>query len=215
MEASQADAPGRGPFEHLLAALERLLDPLVALDPETRGRIQALSGRVIAIELLGLGQTVYLVPRAGAIQLRGGHSDDVHVRIRGTPLALLRMAQDRDRGAAAGEVEIIGDLALGRQLQALLASFDVDWEELFAGYLGDVAAHQLGNLGRGLSAWLRATRESLELDLAEYLRHELRIIAEGRDLRAFMDEVDVLASDVDRLEARLGRLHERLGKSRA
>lgn len=206
-------AEGQGPFDIVLAALERLLAPLVALDPETLDRVQAISGRVIAIDLVGLDRTVFVLPENRTLRFCGEHAGEVHVRIRGTPLALLNMARDRERGAVAGEVEIIGDLALGRHLQALFSSFDVDWEEWLSGFVGDVGAHQIGNLGRALSGWLRDTRTTLELDLSEYLRHELRLVVEGRDLGAFMEGVDVLRSDVDRLEVRLRRLHERLGKT--
>lgn len=207
-------AQGQGPFDLLLAALERAVGPLLELDPETLDRVRAISGRVIAIDLLGLDQTVYVLPQGRSLRLRSEHAGEVHVRIRGTPLALLGMARERDRGAVAGDVEIIGDLALGRHLQALVASVDIDWEEWLSGYVGDVAAHQFGNLGRALSGWMRQTQATLELDLAEYLRYELQLVAEGRDIRAFVDGVDVLVSDVDRLEARLRRLRERLGKIR-
>ena len=80
----------------------------------------AMAGKTIAVELAGLGQTIYLAPEAAAIRLRADHSGEVHVRIRGTPLALLAMSADTEGASVASGVEIIGDVALGRHLQSLL-----------------------------------------------------------------------------------------------
>ena len=186
---------------------------LLRLDPEALERAAAMAGKTIAVELVGLGQTIYLSPEAGAIRLRADHSGEVHVRIRGTPLALLAMSADTEGASVASGVEIIGDVALGRHLQSLLASFSVDWEELLSGYLGDVAAHQLGNGGRAAAQWLAETRATLERDVAEYLRNEAELLPERWQIRQFLTAVDELRSDIDRLDARIKRLHGRLGRA--
>ncbi len=91
-----------------------------------------------------------------------------------------------------------------------LASFSVDWEELLSGYLGDVAAHQLGNGGRAAAQWLAETRATLERDIAEYLRNEAELLPERWQIRQFLTAVDELRSDIDRLDARIKRLYGRL-----
>jgi len=189
------------------------LGSLLRLDPEALERAAAMAGKTIAVELVSLGQTIYLSPEAGAIRLRADHSGEVHVRIRGTPLALLAMSADTEGASVASGVEIIGDVALGRHLQSLLASFSVDWEELLSGYLGDVAAHQLGNGGRAAAQWLAETRATLERDVAEYLRNEAELLPERWQIRQFLAAVDELRSDIDRLDARIKRLHGRFGRS--
>lgn len=186
---------------------------LLRLDPEALERAAAMAGKTIAVELAGLGQTIYLSPEAAAIRLRADHSGEVHVRIRGTPLALLAMSADSEGASVASGVEIIGDVALGRHLQSLLAAFSVDWEELLSGYLGDVVAHQLGNGGRAAAQWLAETRATLERDVAEYLRNEAEILPERWQIRQFLTAVDELRSDIDRLDARIKRLYGRLGRA--
>ncbi|MFH0350963.1 MAG: SCP2 domain-containing protein [Chromatiales bacterium] len=192
----------------LLSLLERGLGSLLRLDPEALERVAAMAGKTIAVELAGLGQTIYLSPEAAAIRLRAGHSGEVHVRVRGTPLALFAMSADG--ASVASGVEIIGDVALGRHLQSLLASFSVDWEELLSGYLGDVAAHQLGNGGRAAARWLAEMRATFERDIAEYLRNEAELLPERWQIRQFLAAVDELRTDIDRLDARIKRLHGRL-----
>ncbi|MGH8507117.1 MAG: ubiquinone biosynthesis accessory factor UbiJ [Gammaproteobacteria bacterium] len=202
-----------GPPPALLDLLERVLGSLLRLDPEALGRLKGMAGKTIAVELAGLGQTIYLSPEAAAIRLRGDHRGEVHVRIRGTPLALLAMSADTEGASVASGVEIIGDVALGRHLQSLLASFSVDWEELLSHYIGDVAAHQLGRGGRAAGRWLAETRTTLERDSAEYLRNEAELLPERWQVLRFLADVDDLRTDLDRLEARIKRLRGRLGRA--
>jgi ubiquinone biosynthesis protein UbiJ len=196
----------------LLSGLEWLSVRLLGLDPRALESARAMSGRVIAVELLGLGRTVYVLPHEQGIALRGAHAGDVHVRIRGTPLALLRMASGEQTAGFGGGVEIIGDLELARHLQAMLASLAIDWEELVSQYLGDIAAHQIGNLVRGVSGFAGHARHTLEQDTVEYLRNELAILVETHEIAGFVEAVDVLRSDADRLEARIKRIAQALAR---
>ncbi len=190
----------------LLSVIERLSARFLALDPRTLEAARAMKGKIIAVELLGVGQTVYFAPGEQGFELLDAYAGEVHVRVRGTPLALLRMARGEQTETFSGEVEIIGDLQLGRHLQSMLASFDIDWEELLSQYLGDIAAHQIGNAVREASACAAAARHAIGLDTVEFLRNEAAILVETRDIAEFVDAVDGLRSDVDRLEARLDRI---------
>ncbi|MGH8581635.1 MAG: ubiquinone biosynthesis accessory factor UbiJ [Gammaproteobacteria bacterium] len=198
------------PFAALLPWLEAVFTRLLALDPETAERLGGIAGKAIAVELLGLGQTLYLLPQADRILLRADYDGEVQVRVRGTPISLLGMARSAEEAAPLGDVEIIGDLHLSRRLQSILSSFDIDWEEWLSQYLGDVLAHQLGNAGRSFAGWARDTQRTLEMDVSEYLRYEAQVLAERRDVAQFMGAVDTLREDVDRMEARIRRLRAAL-----
>jgi ubiquinone biosynthesis accessory factor UbiJ len=201
-----------GPVPMLLSVIERLTARLLSLDPRTLEAARAMAGKIIAVELLGLGQTVYFAPGEHRFELLDAYTGDIHVRIRGTPLALLRMARGEQTGAFSGEVEISGDLELGRHLQSMLASFEIDWEELLSQHFGDIAAHQLGNVVRDVSGWAKEARHMLVEDTVEYLRNEAAILVETREIAEFVDAVDGLRSDVDRVEARLQRIARALGR---
>jgi ubiquinone biosynthesis accessory factor UbiJ len=201
-----------GPVPMLLSVIERLTARLLSLDPRTLEAARAMAGRIIAVELLGLGQTVYFAPGEHRFELLDAYTGDIHVRIRGTPLALLRMARGEQTGAFSGEVEISGDLELGRHLQSMLASFEIDWEELLSQYFGDIAAHQIGNAVRDVSGWAEEARHTLAEDTVEYLRNEAAILVETREIAEFVDAVDRLRSDVDRMEARIQRIARALGR---
>ena len=204
--------PIAGPVPMLLSVIERLSARLLALDPRTLEAVRAMAGKVVAVELLGLGQTVYFAPSERAVRVvRRLYGRCPRARPRDAARAPAHGAGEQT-AAFSGEVEIIGDLQLGRHLQSMLASFDIDWEELLSQYLGDIAAHQIGNVVRGVSGWADEARHTLAQDTVEYLRNEAAILVETREIAAFVDAVDTLRSDVDRLEARFQRIARALGR---
>ncbi len=195
----------------LLAAVETLLNRYLALDPEGAQGFAPLYGRIIAIEIWGLGTRLTLVPGPGLLQVFGPYDATPDCLIRGAPLALLRMviAERKESEIGSGVVEIEGDTAIAHELAKALAGLDVDWEEQLARLVGDPIAHPVGQGVRGLAQWGRRTADTLTADLKEYLEEEARLLPTRYELDAFLAEVDTLRDDVERLEARLERLARR------
>lgn len=196
------------PWRAVLASVERGLNRVLSMDPDVLRGARGIHGRLIAIELLGVQRTLYLIPHEEGIRVLAQAEGTPAVTLRGTPLALVRMANARaaNRPLVAGDVEINGDLALGQELQRLAGRLDVDWEELAAQFLGDVFARQFGNAARAVFGWQRNARRTLELNLSEYLRIEARLLPDRQEIENFLNAVDLLRGDADRLEQRLRRL---------
>ena len=108
-------------------------------------------------------------------------------------------------------VKISSDMELGKQFFDVLTSIEVDWEEQLSRYVGDIPAHQIGNIFQELLGWTRRTRTSVKQNLSEYLQEETRIIPTRLEVERFLDDVDAFRSDVDRLEAKVDRLAEHMG----
>lgn len=189
-------------------ALERTVNRLLALDPEARGRLAALEGKLVEIDVRAPAIRFYVEPGADGLRLRPVAGREPDTVISGPALALVRTGLRRDpRGPALAEgVRISGDAQAGAALQAILQELDIDWEEQLSRVVGDIAAHQIGNVARGLDRWLRAGAESLRQDLGDWLREESRLLADHQDTERFLHGVDVLRADVDRLEQRIERL---------
>jgi ubiquinone biosynthesis protein UbiJ len=192
------------PDELFAATVETALNRLLDLDPEVKGWLADLAGTSVALEVEGWGLTLYLLPHVDGIDVRADFPTEPDTRLRGTPLALMQLG--RGGSLFTGAVEIAGDTELGRRVQALFQDLDLDWEELVSRMTGDVVAHQLGNLARGLRAWSRRAGRTLELDAAEYLQEEGRLLPARAEAEAFMTAVDDLRDDVARLEARIRRI---------
>lgn len=193
------------------AALEKVLNQCLRMDPETLAQVTRLEGRVIALEIAGLGKTVYLVPTATGLRVQSVFEGEPDVTLRGGPFSLARLGFSEHPTEVFGDgVEMSGDAQLGRKIQRILDSLRIDWEEQLSHVSGDVVAHQVGNTVRGLLDWGRRAADTLGRDVAEYFQEESRDLVVRAELAPFLDGVDTLRSDLDRLSQRVQRLQSRL-----
>lgn len=194
--------------EILLASIEASLNRYLALDPEKMAQFASLEGKVIAIDIKGINEQLYLYPAADGIMVMGDFDGEADTTLSGTPLALARLglAENAAPVLFSGVVKIKGDSRLGHQFKRLLSEVNIDWEEQLSRYLGDVIAHQLGNVARNTGAWFDRAKQSLALDLGEYLQEESRILVSKAELERFVSGVDQLREATDRLDARIHKL---------
>ncbi len=199
--------------DQLASRFETLLNHYLRLDPETSKRMSALTDNIIAIDML-LGPfeqstpqiTLYFVPGNQRCQVTTTYPGAPDVVIRGTPLSLMGQLYQASRGGAVNDLEVTGDLSLGKAFQEVLRDVHIDWEEQLAQRVGDVPAHQMGNAARQLRAWTQQSLQSLFQNTGEYLHYEAYDLPPPGALNEFMDAVDEIYSDTERLEARIQRL---------
>jgi ubiquinone biosynthesis protein UbiJ len=196
----------------LSATFEALLNQAILLDPETPARLAPMHGKVIRLDLSGVGASFYLIPDPNGILVLNRFEGPADCTLRGSPFDLMRMRGSKESAEQLfkGSVEIEGDSALAQAFGTLLADLDIDWEEQLSRVTGDVAAHEIGKLVRSALHWGRSVNKTTEQNLREYLQEELRLLPARLEITSFLDEVDRLRDDVERLEARLQRLKQRL-----
>lgn len=194
------------------AALEQLLNRAIRLDPETPSRLTPMHGRVIELQLTGTGLSLFLIPEPQGIQLLSAFDGEPDCTLRGTPLDLARMRGSRKSADQlfSGAVEIEGDTQLAHRFGEFLAGLDIDWEEQLSKLTGDLIAHEVGNLARGLLDWGDRQTRTFEQNLQEYLQEELRLLPSRLEVEPFLAEVDQLRDDSERLAARIKRLQGKL-----
>ena len=191
--------------------LARLLDGALDQDPETRSALAGLSGKVVDLDITGVGALRLRIRDEGVRVESRADPGDADVTIRGAPFSLLRfaLAGDREELVMGEDVSLHGDIALATRLQQIAARMDVDVEEVLAHRIGDIPAHELMRGVRGLGGWMRAAGAALLADVSEYVRHEAAMTPGTEDVERFSRAVDDLRDDVERLEARLARLEPR------
>ena len=195
------------PADNLLQPFEALLNRGIAESVDASRLCERLAGRSLQIDLEGLPVALRLVARDGRLKLSLAGEEAADCHIGGLPLSMLRLAVTGDQqGLRTGTLRLSGDPALARDFQRLLALARPDWEEELARRLGDVAAHQLGNLARGAAIWLQQAAATLTRDTGEYLKEESRDLPSRHEVDEFHDEVDRLAADRGRAEARVSLL---------
>lgn len=188
--------------------LETLVNRYFSMDPELADRLAAFDGKVIAIEILGFDRVLYLLPVQSRLTIRQNYDGEPDTVLKGTPSALFKMGLSENVAPLmlSGEIEISGDVRLGREFKKMLADMDLDWEALLSKFLGDTGAHQLVMFAKKLTAWGLNAAESTSSDISEYLQEESRDVVSAPELDAFYQDVDSLRNDVDRLQARIDAL---------
>lgn len=192
----------------LVRALESAANAWMGLDPGNRARMAALEGCCIGIEITGPGLQLFLYPGEHGLRISGVHEGPADTTLHGSPFALARLGLggNTENSLFSGEVSISGDVETGQAFKAILDAMDIDWEEHLSRLTGDALAHQLGNAARRAGRLLRHGRLTLEQDLGDYLREELRLLPARIEIDNFADEVTRLRTDTDRLAARVRRL---------
>jgi ubiquinone biosynthesis protein UbiJ len=209
---TEAGPAGGAPGRWLAGLVEAALARYLTLDPLSRERLAALGATVIALELRGLGITLYVLPRGDGLRVSERWSGPVDTTLSGTPWGLLGLitAGDRARVLFEGSVEITGDVELGQRFREVLDAVEFDWEEELSHWVGDIIAHRIGNTVRSASQWGAHASETLRRSLSEYLQEEAEVVPRRYELEVFVDAVDTLRMDADRLEQRVERLRRTL-----
>ena len=205
----------RTPLPGLLAAsLEAAINRVLALDEGSGDRLQRLDGRMLRLDLEGVGISLFFAFNGPRVEVGTGSQYEPDTVIGGTPFALFSMAAPEEAirwGSTGSRVSISGDAQLARDLERLFSQLDPDWEGRLSRLLGDVMGHQVASGLRAGAEQFRQSAESAGEMLGEYLRRPRGPVVQAGEAGQFADEVDDLTEAIRRLEARAGKLADRDG----
>ena len=189
----------------LTVSIETAFNQYLSLDPQALTRFSSLEGKIIALEIKGLNKTLCLFPSAEGFMILTDFDGESDVTISGTPLALAKMgtAADPKDLLFSGEIVIKGDTAVANRFNRLLSQLDIDWEEILAQNIGDIAAHKLGNLFQNANQWFERSTNSVVLDSGEYIQEEVSLSPSKAELHQYTNKVDELREATDRLAAKI------------
>lgn len=192
----------------LCAGAEIALNRYLRLEPAVLEECARLQNRCIEFALPAAGLVLAVEFTRDGVRVMPEAPAQPEVRVSGAPVALLgalRHVATAQPGQPSG-LQVEGDAELLQQFRHMLAQVGFDPEEWLAPLIGGAAAHRLlGGLRRAFS-WGRGSARRLADQSAEYLREETYDLARGRDVDAWMNEVDDAREALDRVEARLRRL---------
>jgi len=190
--------------------VETVINRYLALDPEMLEKMDAFSGKVIKLEIIGINKALYMMPDSRGIQVSTEYEGEVDTTLRGTPISLFKMGMVSDAAKLLlkGEVEISGDTRLGHQFKNIFSQMDIDWSEPLASLVGDVFAYQVQQSGKKIGWWGKDAIKSVSRSFSEYLQEESRDVVTETELNIFNDDVDKLRDAVDRLQAKIDALYK-------
>ena len=196
----------------LTSALETALNQYLSLDEDVNLFLQPLAGKVIAIVITPFNDTLYLCPTQDSIQCLESFVGEVDTTLTGSlfALGLMGLSSSPMNSIYTGEVEITGDMDVGKQFQQLFGKLDIDVEEKVSQVTGDIIAHKLGNFFRGGKQWTEESTETFKLNASEFLQEETQDLPALAEVELFYTQVDEIRMNYDRLEVRLKQLHQQL-----
>ena len=202
----------RTPLPQLLAdTLEAGVNQVLALDQESARRLNKLEGRILQLDIEGLGITLYFTAESGAVLISLSLEGEPDTVISGTPFALFAMAAPGDAagwGLPGSRVQISADANLARDMEQVFSRLDPDWERPLAALFGDVVGFQLAaGLKQGVETVREAARSTAEM-AGVYLRDEASALVRPFEMKSFGDDVEKLRDAVDSLEARLKKIRD-------
>ena len=188
--------------------IQGVVNHLIQQDPQTLASIRALAGKIIAIEIIGPGVGIYIQPNEQGITLMSEFTGKPHVTIKARPATLIGLLLNRKNKVtkASPDMEIIGDVILAQEFQKILNNMDIDWEEHLSHWFGDTAAHKLGRIFRNSREYLKETRNTIGMDISEYLRYEKDMLPDSDEVEGFISDIDTLRNDAERVKQRIERL---------
>ncbi len=196
-------------LEAALGPIARLLNRNISESTPARELCTKLSGTTVAVRVRDTALAAYFVVQDDALNVVASSSEEPDVVITGSIITLARMAgQSGEAAIRDGSLDLTGDAETANQFQQLLSFAKPDVEEELSGIIGDVAAHRLGEIARGVGRWGRGARSTMGANIREYLQEESRDAPSRYEVDKFTADVSALRDDVDRVEARLNRLRD-------
>jgi len=194
-------------LETLLRPITTVLNRNIGETTPARELCARLDGKTVAIRVRDTALAMYFTIRDELIELTGDSDDEPDVVITGSLLTLARIAgRGGENALRAGSLDLTGDVATADAFQELLGYAKPDIEEELSGIVGDVAAHRIGEVARGVGNWARHARETMGSNIREYLQEESRGAPSRYEVDRFTRDVHALRDDVERVEARINRL---------
>lgn len=190
----------------LLTSIQSLINRYLLLSPEVEKRLLQLEDKIIYLEIQGLNIRLYFTAKLQGIYFFQHTEKPFDASIQGPPLALLRLLQEDNSVLHNKEVIIKGDVRLIVQWQRLFHQTDVDWEEQLSHIIGDFAAHQVFVGKKELEKYTEKQTQDLLETSKIYLQDEIRLLPSALETEKFLNDIDILRSDIDRLEARIDLL---------
>jgi ubiquinone biosynthesis protein UbiJ len=202
----------RTPLPGILAALlEGAVNRVLSLDDQSATRLGRLSGRMLQLDIEGVGITLYIAFTDHRVEVGTRSGAEPDTVISGSPAALFTMAAPEglgEWGADGSRVTITGDANLARDLERLFSQLDPDWEGGLSRILGDVWGHQVAAGLRSGAGQARKAAQDAGGMIDEYVKQGQAPVVHAAELEAFSESLTQLDETADRVEALIEKLED-------
>lgn len=194
----------------LLPVVNSTLHKALAYAPAARARIRSIGPVCWRLHIVDLGIDLDLLTDDD--RLRVDQPDDAvpdaDIRGRSKDFVTLLRADDKTAALASLPIRVEGNTSSFMQLQSLLGHLDIDIDAWLEDLVGDVAAHQLGTLGRAVGARMKSGLASVQHATERYVLRERAWLVTRTEADTMSHELHQLRLGIERLAARVRQLKQ-------
>ncbi|MCH2087848.1 MAG: SCP2 sterol-binding domain-containing protein [Pseudoalteromonas sp.] len=192
----------------LLSLVERIINQLLQLDPQLKGKLAAIANKQLLIEIRDWQQSILCVYSDEQIHLYSTQerSFDCMISADINTLLALKDPSMLTQLIRQDKLDLQGDLNLAQGFSNAFAELDIDWPEHFSRYIGDAPAQQLWLSIQALKRRSSQTKSKLENTLTTLCQDELAVTIHPLELAEFKQQNRQLKSQVSQLEMRINAL---------
>lgn len=192
------------------AGLEQAINHHISMDPNAQAQMSQLHGKVIAMEVLGTGHTIYLNPGPKMVQLLGQHEATPDCLLQGSPMTIAQLRRPVPEGCSPipDDMQVSGDRELAHRFCHILRQIEINWEQYLAQYTGTLIAGEIGKVMDYAGYWRDHIIDTINQDAREYLQQESSMLPARHEIEEF-------SSNLQRLTEQLEGLHQRINDLKA
>lgn len=191
------------PAQALLNSIaERVLNTALAADPDSASRLKPVRGKAFRLQLTELPWPLTLTFCEDRVLFMGSDYDAIDGEVQ-TSFPVLRTLTDASKVTAAlqnGTLSLQGDPIFAQHASQVILGLNIDWEEAFAGRLGDVPGFWLAQ-GMAKLTSLKPDPSQWQQWLGETLSEEKKITLGQVEYAIFCDDLTALEQRIRNLEA--------------
>lgn len=165
-------------------------------------RLRAFAGKRVGITTGALALH-FAIDEDGYLRAADNCAGDVLIDL---PLSQLPALIDPGLEGNRAQLQLKGDAELAETIGFVFRNLRWDIEEDAAHFVGDIAAHRLGEMLRGLHKANKRMFEGVRDNSIEYLTEEAKLLVTRSEFDALMPSLQVLRDDLARSEKRIDRL---------
>ncbi len=181
---------------------QKVIDQTLPLDPDTQRALDAIDGKVIAVNVQQPPITFALSIADRDIQLLRQFDGEPDVRLSASVSDFLSM-QSSETVVDQSRVQVDGDATLAREFNSIVYRSEVDWQGALAPFLGETVVHKLGEFGKRFGLWAGNTKSHMQEDTKDYLQEETSLLVSPKQVSGFQRKLESLVEQVDALDAKL------------
>jgi ubiquinone biosynthesis protein UbiJ len=183
------------------------VNQILRMDSQIIKRLAPLEGKLIAVEITALPR-FFLQVTNSEVQVLWETNEHPDGTIRTTLFVGVpaKTSKNGHRFHDDSTWNILGDPDTKRAVRKFFSTFEPDWEECVARYIGDAMARKAGQCVDVAAEWAKNGRHSAMQNFSEYLQEERQVLPTRLRAARYLGEVARLELAVDALEMRLALL---------